>query len=183
MFTFHIRSLCNVQCLFYLKTMTAGNSQSRKQLIQICRTIRRTHFYRSVSGWYQNDFRFPMDLPKYTYRSWQPSPTAHALIQNGCDIPPANIGRCFLMRNQTEVRSRIGISEGCNKGSKFHHSGDCLTSCFRQYTVFQHLILSVLYNTHGTCRPDPAFPAVILGANVTLYPYLYPKLRITHWQS
>ena len=31
-----------------------------------------------------------------------------------------------------------------------------------------------------TCKPDPALPAVILGAKVTLYPYLYPRLRITH---
>ena len=41
----YIRLLSDIQCIFNFKAMTAGNSQTGQQLIQICRTIRRTHFY------------------------------------------------------------------------------------------------------------------------------------------
>ena len=40
-----------------------------------------------ASDWYQNGFRFPMGLPKYTYQFWRPTPKVHVPIQNDYDLP------------------------------------------------------------------------------------------------
>ena len=143
----HIGLFCNLQSIFNFKTMTTCYGQSRYQLVQIGRTVRRTHFHSLflcsiiVAGSFQR-------ISQHTHICLC-RPSKRNTYQYGTvAITPANICRSFLMRHQTEIRSRIRITESCNGRCKLHHSRNSLTGSFRKYTIFQHLVLTVFHNTH-----------------------------------
>ena len=101
-------------------------------------------------------------------------------------VAPANVGRCFLMRNQTKIGSRICITESRNGRSQLHHARNGLTGCFRECPIFQHLVLPVLHDTHmymqsGTgfsCRDFRCKSNVIsiLASQITNNPFCYHQL-------
>ena len=52
------------------------------------------------------------------------------------------------MRNETEVRSRVLVSECGDGRSEVHHTGDHCASLVAELAVVDHHVLAVLHNSH-----------------------------------
>ena len=52
------------------------------------------------------------------------------------------------MRDKTEIRGRIFVTESRDTGCKLHHSGNHTTCIIAQTPVFHHHILAVFYHSH-----------------------------------
>ena len=148
----------------------ASYSKSGNQLIQIGRTVRRTHFHRLflcsiIMTWglqricQHAHIRFcrPAQRNAYQYRT--------------VAVAPANVGRCFLMRNQTKIGSRIVLPKAVMEEASFIMPAMALQAVSESAPSFSIWFCPSFMIRICICNPEPAFPAVIFGAKVMLYPY------------
>ena len=125
----------------------ASHGKSRKQLIQICRTVRRTHLYSLFYAGIKMAF-FLQRICQHTHISLGRPSQRYTHQYRTVTVTPTNIGRGFLMGNKAEIGSGVRIAESGNGRSQFHHSRNSLTGGLGQGTIFQHDILPVFHHTH-----------------------------------
>ena len=169
----HIAVARILQSVFHFKTVTGCHSQSRKQEVNIGRTVRTAELYRLLQCHIKVGRRLQrIDIADHLVGSCTPA-ERHTHKHRTVSVAPADVGRSFLMRNETEIGSRIGVAECCQRRSQAQISGNGFQCIVRQFaSVFHHCILSVFHQAGMDMQTASGLAHCYLGSECHIHSIL-----------
>lgn len=149
------------ECISHLETVTASDTKTCQQLIEVGASVWRTHFHGLFCRCVRVGDRFVWIGGVAKVNAGGPS-QRHANQDASVSVAPANVGRSLLMRNKTEIGGWVFVSESGDGRSQFHHAGNGAARGLAQLSVRDHLVASVLHDAHvdvqaATRLPDSDF--------------------------
>ena len=143
----HVGLFGNLEAVLEAEAVAACHAEAGHEQVHVRGCVRGAHFHglllvRIVAGAL---FVRVRDLAEVGLGG----PTERYAHEHGAvAVAPANVGRCFLVRHEAQVRSRVLVAERGDGRGELHHAGDGAACGFADDAVLEHLVVAVLHDAH-----------------------------------
>ena len=150
----------------HLETVTAGDTQAGKELVEVGGAVGGTHLDSLLLAGERRGLRGEGNVLGIGERGH---------IDIGCPaegdahedgtvaVAPADIGGGFLMGHETEVAGGVLVAEGGDGGCEVHHAGNHAAGALGELAVGEHLVAAVLHHAHVDVEPGAGLAGGDLG--------------------